>query len=77
MLEAVEARICHFFKNWLLKLKFHNLRMSEPPILACIFLSVSQLKKHFNVRHPVVLSLFLESHIGLKVAFLGFFEAYA
>ena len=38
--EAIEARIYNFFINWFLKLKFHNLRMSEPPILACIFLSV-------------------------------------
>ena len=37
--------------------KFHNLRMLEPPSnkfqLVYFYLSESILKKHFNVRHPV------------------------
>ena len=55
--EAVEARICHFFKNWFLKLKFHNLRMSEPTSnkfwIGSFYLTESIWKIHFNVRHPV------------------------
>ena len=49
--------MCNFFKNWQLKLKLHNLRMSESPSnkiqLAYFYLSESILKKHFNVKHPV------------------------
>ena len=37
--ESVELRITYFLKNWLMKLKFSNLRIADPQILPYIFLS--------------------------------------
>ena len=31
LMEAVEAILCYFFENWLLKLKFPNLRNTQIP----------------------------------------------
>jgi hypothetical protein len=31
LLEAVEANLCYFFENWLMKLKFPNLRNIQIP----------------------------------------------
>ena len=58
LLEAVEANLCHFFENWLMKLKFPNLRNMQTPsnkiFLAYFYLLKPFQKKHFNVEHPVL-----------------------
>ena len=58
LLEAVEADLCYFFENWLTKLKYPHLRISEPPsnniLLAYFSLSESIHKISFNMRYPVV-----------------------
>ena len=57
LLEAVEVSRCYFFKNWLMKLKYSNLRILEPPSskfqLAYFYLSESINKICFNMRYPV------------------------
>ena len=56
--EAVEAILCYFFKNWLMKLRFPNLRNIHytdtfKQNLTCIFLSVRvNLKETFQCETP-------------------------
>ena len=55
--DTLSASLCYFFKNWLMKLKISNLRMSEPPsnkfYFPYFYLSESMEKACFNMRHPV------------------------
>ena len=49
--EAGEDSLCNFFENWLMKLKFFNLRNMQN--LTCIFLSVRGiLKETFQCETP-------------------------
>ena len=54
LLEAFEVSRCYFFENWLMKLKYPNLRISKPPsnkfYLAFFYLSESIHKILFNMR---------------------------
>ena len=55
--EAVEARLCYFFENCLIKTKCHNL-LNRPPKIwnwksQSVHLSEPIYFVHFNVRHPV------------------------
>ena len=51
LLEAFEASLCKFSENWLMKLKFFNLRYLQTK--SCIFLSESIYKTHFAMVDPV------------------------
>ena len=57
MSEAVEASLCYFFENWLMKLKFPNLRNIQIPsnkiYLAYFYLSEPFQNMHFAMRDPV------------------------
>ena len=54
---AVDASLCQFFENWLMKLKFPNLKnihtVTFQQNLTCIFLSVRvNLKETFQCETP-------------------------
>jgi hypothetical protein len=57
--EAVEASLCYFFENLLMKLKYPNLRIIQIPSniisQAYFYLSGPNYFWRFNMRYPVVL----------------------
>ena len=57
LLEAVEASLCHFFENWLMKLKFPNLLNPLWIIIQwndwSFYPSELNYFSHFNMRYPV------------------------
>ena len=61
LLEAVEAILCHFFENWLMKHKIPNLLKHLGTIIhqnsQFYYPSESFSFHHFNVRHPVLSNL--------------------
>jgi hypothetical protein len=61
MSEAAEVSRYYFFKTWFLKLKYPNLRISEPPLnkfyLAFFDLSDPNYLWHFIMRYPVICNL--------------------
>ena len=64
--EAVEASLCYFFGNWLMKLKFPNLRNIHTfrQILTSIFLSVRAiLKETVQCETPCISA---EKHSNIK-----------
>ena len=52
--EAVKASLCQFFKNWLMKLKYPNLKIIQIPsnktLLAYFYLSGQNYMLHFTMR---------------------------
>ena len=81
MSEAAEVSRYYFFKTWFLKLKYPNLRISEPPLnkfyLAFFYLSDPNYLRHFNMRYPVLLTLLfrgkekaLKTKLYFEVSFL-------
>ena len=64
--EAVEASLCYFFENWLMKLKYPNLRIIQTPsntiLQAYFYLSGPNYFWRFNMRYPVATQLVLRLH---------------
>ena len=67
--EAVEASLCYFFENWMMKVKYPKLRIIQIPsntiLQAYFYLSDPNYFWRFNMRYPV-LSKFIYSEKATK-----------